>query len=91
VTVDDVVAAAGAANGTFYVHFDNVADLQSIVAGEFDKLLQPRRLALDDPLEPIAAGCTAFIAQTLRNTAWARWSFTAPLPCPASPAWRASD
>ena len=49
VTVDDVVAAAGVAKGTFYVHFDSVADLQSVVADdlarEFDEFLQPRRLA----------------------------------------------
>ena len=74
VTVDDVVGAAGVAKGTFYVHFDSLAELQSIVADElareFDELLQPRRLALDDPVERIAAGCGAFIAQTLRNPAW---------------------
>jgi AcrR family transcriptional regulator len=74
VTVDDVVGAAGVAKGTFYVHFDSLADLQSIVADElarkYDELLQPRRLALDDPIERIAAGCGAFIAQALRDPAW---------------------
>ena len=65
VTVDDVVNAAGVAKGTFYVHFDSLDDLQSVVADElareFDDLLQPRRLSLDDPIERIAAGCGAFI------------------------------
>ena len=74
VTVDDVVAAAGVAKGTFYVHFDSLADLQSVVADdlarEFDEFLQPRRLALDDPIERIAAGCGAFILQTLHDPAW---------------------
>jgi len=74
VTVDDVVAAAGVAKGTFYVHFDSLAELQNIVADElareFDELLQPRRLALDDPIERIAAGCGAFIAQALRDPPW---------------------
>ena len=74
VTVDDLVGAAGVAKGTFYVHFDSLAKLQSLVASElvreFDELLQPRRLTLDDPIERIAAGCGAFIAQTLRNPAW---------------------
>ena len=73
-TVDDVVAAAGVAKGTFYVHFESLADLQSVIADELarelDELLQPRRLAVDDPVERIAAGCGAFIAQTLRNPAW---------------------
>ncbi len=74
VTVDDVVAAADVAKGTFYVHFDSLADLQSIVADdlarEFDEFLQPRRLATDNPIERIAAGCGAFILQTLRDPAW---------------------
>jgi AcrR family transcriptional regulator len=74
VTVDDLVAAAGLAKGTFYVHFDSLAELQSIVADElareFDELLQPRRLALDNPIERIAAGCGAFIAHALRDPAW---------------------
>ena len=75
VTVDDVVSAAGVAKGTFYVHFDDLDDLQSVVADElareFDDLLQPRRLSLDDPLERIAAGCGAFINQALHDPAWA--------------------
>lgn len=74
VTVDDVVAAAGMAKGTFYVHFASLAELQNIVADElareFDELLQPRRLALDDPIERIASGCGAFIAQALRDPPW---------------------
>lgn len=74
VTVDDLVAAAGLAKGTFYVHFDSLAELQSIVADElareFDELLQPRRLALDSPIDRIAAGCGAFVTQALRDPAW---------------------
>jgi AcrR family transcriptional regulator len=74
VTVDDVVGAAGVAKGTFYVHFDSLGDLQSTVADElaheFDELLQPRRLALDDPIERIAAGCGAFIGQAVRDAGW---------------------
>jgi AcrR family transcriptional regulator len=74
VTVDDVVGAADVAKGTFYVHFASLSDLQRIVADElaheFDELLQPRRLALDDPIERIAAGCGAFVIQALRNPAW---------------------
>jgi AcrR family transcriptional regulator len=74
VTVDEVVAAAGVAKGTFYVHFDSLAELQSLLADElareFDELLQPRRMALDDPIERIAAGCGAFVAQALNDPAW---------------------
>ena len=75
VTVDDVVNAAEVAKGTFYVHFDSLDDLQSALADEltreFDELLQPRRLSLDDPLERIAAGCGAFINHALHNPVWA--------------------
>jgi len=75
VTVDEVVGAAGVAKGTFYVHFDSLAELQGVIADELarelDELLQPRRLALDDPVERIAAGCAAFIGQALHDPAWA--------------------
>src|SRR5579872_4831693 len=74
VTVDEVVDAAGLAKGTFYVHFDSLADLQTAVAdslaSEFDELLQPRRLILSDPVERVAAGCLAFIAEARRKPAW---------------------
>ena len=74
VTVDDVVAEAAVAKGTFYVHFDGLAELQAGVADElaqeFDELLQPRRLATQDPIERIAAGCGAFVGEALRNPAW---------------------
>jgi AcrR family transcriptional regulator len=74
VTVDEVVAEAAVAKGTFYVHFDSLAELQAAIADElaheFDELLQPRRLATDDPIERIAAGCGAFIGEALRNPAW---------------------
>jgi AcrR family transcriptional regulator len=74
VTVEDVVAAAGVAKGTFYVHFATLAELQTLIADdlarEFDELLQPGRLALLDPVERIAAGCGAFIVEALRDPAW---------------------
>jgi hypothetical protein len=40
------------------------------LAHEFDKLLQPRRLAIEDPVERIAAGCGAFVGEALSNPAW---------------------
>ena len=74
VTVDEVVNEAKLAKGTFYVHFASLAELQAAVADElaheFDELLQPRRRAIPDPVERIAAGCGAFVGEALRNPAW---------------------
>jgi AcrR family transcriptional regulator len=73
VTVDNLVGEA-VAKGTFYVHFDGLAELQAAVADqlahEFDELLQPRRLATEDPVERIAAGWEAFVGEALSNPAW---------------------
>jgi AcrR family transcriptional regulator len=74
VIVDEVVDEAEVAKGTFYVHFASLAELQATVADElaheFDELLQPRRLAIVDPIERIAVGCGAFVGEALRNPAW---------------------
>ncbi len=74
VTVDEVVEEAEVAKGTFYVHFASLAELQTAVADElaheFDELLQPRRQAILDPIERIAAGCGAFVVEALRSPAW---------------------
>src|ERR1700722_3221907 len=74
VTIDDLAREAAVAKGTFYVHFSNLAELQAAVADElaqeFDDLLQPRRLTIVDPVERIAAGCGAFVAEALHNPAW---------------------
>src|SRR5271163_1558636 len=65
VTVDDVVGEAAVAKGTFYVHFEGLAELQAAVADqlahEFDELLQPRRLATEGRVERIASGCGALV------------------------------
>ena len=61
VNVDDLIGEA-VAKKTFYVHFDGLAELQAAVADqlahEFDELLQPRRLATEDPVDELlrAAG-----------------------------------
>jgi AcrR family transcriptional regulator len=56
VTVDDLIGEA-VAKSTFYVHFDGLAELQAAVADqlahEFDELLQPRRLATEDPVDEL--------------------------------------
>ena len=74
VTIDDVVNEADVAKGTFYVHFANLDEVRRAVADEianqFDELLQPGRLALENPIERIATGCAGFVGKALRNRAW---------------------
>ena len=74
ITVEDVTNRALVAKGTFYVHFQNLDDLRAAVAEEltceFQELLRPHRAVITDPVERIATGCTAFIAQALRDPAW---------------------
>src|SRR5208282_6859628 len=58
VTVDAVMQAAGLAKGTFYVHFQDIVELEVAVGAalvkEIDDRLQPARLAVGDPLTRIA-------------------------------------
>lgn len=58
VTVDAVMQAAGLAKGTFYVHFQDLAELEAEVGAtlirEIDDSLQPARLAIADPVSRIA-------------------------------------
>src|SRR5580704_2903966 len=59
VTVDDLIGEA-VAEKTFYVYFDGLAELQAAgadqLAHEFDELLQPRRLATEDPVDELLRG-----------------------------------
>jgi AcrR family transcriptional regulator len=75
VSVDEIVAAAGVAKGTFYVHFEDVealwAELAERLTRDFDELLQPRRMALKGALDRVAYGCAAFLEKGRRDPAWA--------------------
>ena len=76
VTIDEIVAEAGLAKGTFYTHFDDLDALTAAAADElvaaFDDLMQPARLAIADPLDRIAFGCNAFIEKALEDPGWAQ-------------------
>src|SRR5271165_4209537 len=58
VTVDAVMLTAGLAKGTFYVHFQDLAELEAEIGAalisEIDDSLQPARLAIADPVSRIA-------------------------------------
>jgi AcrR family transcriptional regulator len=74
VTIDEIVAEAGLAKGTFYTHFEDLDALTAAVADElvaaFDDLMQPARLAIADPLDRIAFSCNAFIEKALEDPVW---------------------
>jgi AcrR family transcriptional regulator len=76
VTIDEIVAEAGLAKGTFYAHFEDLDALTAAIADElvqtFDDLMQPTRLAIADPLDRIAFGCNAFIAKAVEDPTWAQ-------------------
>jgi AcrR family transcriptional regulator len=72
VTVESVMQAAGLAKGTFYVHFEDLAELEGALGEaliqEIDERLQPARLATDHPLTRLATAVTIL----LRDLAAAR-------------------
>jgi AcrR family transcriptional regulator len=65
VTVDAVMQAAALAKGTFYVHFRDLAELETELGAslieELDKRLQPARLAADQPLTRLATAVTVLL------------------------------
>ncbi|MBV9288497.1 MAG: TetR family transcriptional regulator [Hyphomicrobiales bacterium] len=76
ITVDDIVKAAGVARGTFYAHFVDlpalIAAVETELVNSVDELLQPARLAMDDPLLRIAFGCSRFLDKAAEDPGWAR-------------------
>lgn len=76
VTVDAVMQAATMAKGTFYVHFEDLAALEvelgEKLTEEFDRRLQPARLATDHPLTRLATAITVLLRDLARSPAQAR-------------------
>jgi AcrR family transcriptional regulator len=76
VTVDAVMQAAGLAKGTFYVHFADLAALETelgeTLTDELDRRLQPARLAADHPLTRLATAVTVLLHDLARSPAQAR-------------------
>jgi AcrR family transcriptional regulator len=76
VTVDAVMQAAGLAKGTFYVHFQDLAELEaevgSALVSEIDHRLQPVRLAIGDPLSRIATATIILLSDLAAAPAQAR-------------------
>lgn len=76
VTVDAIMLTAGLAKGTFYVHFEDLAELEaelgaSLIA-ELDERLQPARLCVRDPLTRLATATTILLRDLAAAPARAR-------------------
>ncbi|MBL6616663.1 MAG: TetR/AcrR family transcriptional regulator [Reyranella sp.] len=76
VTVDAVMQVAGMAKGTFYVHFEDLAALETelgeSLTEELDRRLQPARLAAPHPLTRIATAATVLFRDLAHSPAQAR-------------------
>jgi AcrR family transcriptional regulator len=76
VTVDAVMQAAGLAKGTFYVHFQDLAELETelgaVLVEQIDDRLQPARLAVSDPVTRLATAMTLMLRLLAEQPARAR-------------------
>jgi AcrR family transcriptional regulator len=76
VTVDAVMQHAGMAKGTFYVHFEDLAALETELGAalteEIDRRLQPARLSASHPLTRLATASTVLLRDLARSPAQAR-------------------
>ena len=72
--IDDFIAAAGVARGTFYNHFKTTNELMlALAAAMSDEVLQvvdPIVLELDDPIARVAAGMRLYMQMAMRYPLW---------------------
>jgi AcrR family transcriptional regulator len=65
VTVDAVTQSAGVAKGTFYLHFNDLSELEAelgdALIAELTERLEPARSSVADPLTRMATGVTVFL------------------------------
>src|SRR5271165_3388044 len=85
VTVDDVVARAGLAKGTFYYHFDDLSEILNELtlelAAELARSLALLRMPLASPMARIARAVDGHLRHVANDPEWGRiivhaaWSF----------------
>ena len=73
-TIDDFIAAAGVARGTFYNYFRTTAELLSAVAGESSDevlaVIDPLVRAIDDPAQRVVVGSRLYMGMATRYPLW---------------------
>ena len=72
--IDDFIAAAGVARGTFYNYFSTTAELLAAVAGESsDEVLavvDPLVQTFDDPAQRVVVGSRLYMGMAARYPRW---------------------
>ena len=73
-TIDDFIAAAGVARGTFYNYFRTTEELLSAVAGESSDevlaVIDPLVRAIDDPAQRVVVGSRLYMGMAARYPLW---------------------
>lgn len=74
VTIDDIIAEAAVARGTFYNYFQTREDVLKAVAAslsdEMNRKIWAQYAAIDDPAERMAIAIRQFLHQSIRDTTW---------------------
>jgi len=72
--IDDFIAAAGVARGTFYNYFKTTSELLAAVTGEMSdevlSILDPEVLKFDDPAVRICMGTKLYVHMATRYPIW---------------------
>ncbi len=74
VTIDDIIAEAGVARGTFYNYFQTREDVLKAVAASLSDVMNQKiwaqYAAISDPVERMAIGLRQFLHQAMRDATW---------------------
>ena len=74
VTIDDIIAEASVARGTFYNYFQTREDVLKAVAAslsdEMNQQIWAQSVAIDDPAERMAIAIRQFLHQAIRDSTW---------------------
>ncbi len=74
VTIDDIIAEASVARGTFYNYFQTREDVLKAVAAslsdEMNQKIWAQSVAIDDPAERMAIALRQFLHQAMRDSTW---------------------
>lgn len=72
--IDDFIAAAGVARGTFYNYFNTTSELLAAVTGEMSdevlSIIDPEVLKFDDPAVRICMGTKLYVHMATRYPIW---------------------